>query len=315
MNKRLFFIVNPMSGGGRCKEKWEQVLQVIKGDDLEFDYSYTECHGDAIRLASEATRQNVYDVIVAVGGDGTVNEVINGMMGSGVDLLEMPAFTIFPAGTGSDTVRTLGIDFDVSKFVDMINQGEIRKCDVGLASFIYKEVSGSRYFLNACDIGIGASVATIVNSMNQSNDKKSRKFKFFRTIIEQIFKFKSFSSIIMGDSDFTIETNTITVSICNFQYFGGGIKISPNSQIDDGKLDLITTTNISKLGLLGQVSRVYKGTHINHHKIINRSAKEFIVDIPTPQLLETDGEVVGMVSNVKFTAIEKVLKIIYQQQI
>jgi len=306
--KKVLFVVNPASGGGSCRENWMYALPRIQAKGLSFHYEYTSGPGHASEIAKNAASAD-WDVIVSVGGDGTANEIVNGLMQNE----NPPIFTIFPLGTGSDSVRTLGIMDDMDRFLSMINTAQVRSIDVGVAAYNLlgqKDVK-FRYFINACDVGIGASVAESVNDMNRNYDKKGGNYKFFRAIMQQVLKFKNFGVRVTDSNDDFLQTETVIVAVCNGRYFGGGVNISPNSKMDDGMLELVTTRKMTKPGLLGIVRSVYKGAHIHHPKVMIKSASKFMVELWTPQLLETDGEVIGEVEKVNFGVVEKVLRVIY----
>ena len=312
--RKILFIVNPASAGGRTIARWEEVLPKLETADFDYDVKFTEQRGCATRFAKEATENRSHDTIISVGGDGTANEILNGIMTASADGPSLPAFTIFPSGTGSDTVRTLGIPKELDSFVRMVEQNAFNLYDVGSADFILANGNqGSRYFLNACDVGIGATVASTVNSMNQDSEKKSGKAKYFRSILEQVAKFKAFDAEYTMNGNVLQLNNTVIVAICNGMFFGGGVKVSPISRMNDGKLELVATDSVSKPGLLGIVSKVYTGSHVGHPKIRFKQSDRFVVKLKKPQLLETDGEVQGFVKEVTFKNLPQTLRIIISE--
>ena len=312
MKKRnVLFIVNPASAGGRTLERWNEVTPKLEVATFDYDVKFTETHGCAIAFAKEAAISRIYDILVSVGGDGTANEVVNGLMLSGASYDELPAMTIFPSGTGSDSVRTLGIPKDLEGFVRLVESASPKPIDIGVAEFVTIDNKlESRYFLNACDVGIGAMVANVVNGVNQNNEKKSGKGKYFRSIMEQVFKFKAFDATYIADGKAFDLEKTVIVAICNGMFFGGGVKISPVSKMDDGVLELFATNNVSKPGLIKLVSKVYTGSHVGHRKVRFQQEKCFEVKPKMPQLLEADGEVQGVVTEVNFKILPQVLKVL-----
>lgn len=303
MKRKFLFIVNPASRGGESKAHWEDVFPIIEASGLLFDYKYTEAPEDATKLARKARTSGEYDVVISFGGDGTANEVVNGLL-TGDSSERIPAFTIFPSGTGSDTVRTLGITKDISDFLKRLEVGNTEEIDVGVVN--YKKVEKEseveqRYFLNACDLGIGATVANVVNGMNREDSKKSGKGKYFRSIMDQVFKFKAFDAVVEQNTEIFPLKKTVIVAVCNGMFFGGGVKASPISKMNDGILELVATKNASKLNLLRIVSKVYTGSHVGHPKVQFQRSERFRVQVEKPQLLETDGEVVGEVLEATFT--------------
>lgn len=309
--RKVLFIVNPASAGGRTLKRWQDVKPKLDNANFEYAVQFTECRGSASKFAQDATINQLYDTIVSVGGDGTANEILNGIMTAETDTDLLPAFTIFPSGTGSDAVRTLGIPQELDSFVLMVEQKRTKMFDVGIATFTTADnQNNTRYFLNACDVGIGATVANTVNSMNQDAQKKSGKAKYFRSIMEQVAKFKGFNAEFVADGKSNVLKNTVIIAVCNGMFFGGGVKISPISQMFDGKLELVATDNVSKVGLLGLVSKVYSGSHFGHPKVRICQSEGFVIKLEQPQLLETDGEVQGLVKVVTFNNIPKHLRMI-----
>jgi len=312
MKRKILFIVNPASRGGESKERWEDVLPAIEATGIFFDYEYTTAPGDAIQMAAKARDGLDYEVVVSVGGDGTANEVINGLLSDGHSE-NLPAFTIFPSGTGSDSVRTLGIPKDVDGFLKLLESGEAKEIDVGVVN--YKKFGEEneirqRYFLNACDLGIGATVAHAVNSMNKDDGKKSGKGKYFRSIMKQVFRFKAFNATVeQGKEEISLE-KTVIIAICNGMFFGGGVKVSPISRMDDGILELVASKNASKMGLLNIVSKIYTGSHVDHPNVQFQRSEAFKVKLESAQLLETDGEVMGEVMEAQFDVKPSALNVI-----
>jgi len=312
MKRKVLFIVNPASRGGASKAHWQDVRPVVETSGVSFDYAYTEAPEDAMRLAQKARESGAYDVVASFGGDGTANEVINGLLKAGPSE-NLPAFTIFPSGTGSDSVRTLGITKDMSDFLKMLDSRASKEIDVGIVNYKkWGEESevGQRYFLNACDLGIGATVANVVNGMNKDDSKKSGKGKYFRSIMDQVFKFKAFDATVEQNGEAFTLKKTVIIAICNGMFFGGGVKISPISKMDDGILELVASKNASKLGLLNIVSKVYTGSHVDHPKVQFQRSQSFCVKLEKPQLLETDGEVLGKVMEANFGVKPGALKVI-----
>jgi len=311
MKKKMLFIVNPASSGGRTLERFKNNSPFIDNSGIQYDVFYTKCQGDAIQIAKKATRSKDYRTIISVGGDGTANEVIGGMIKAKIPHDQMPDFTIFPSGTGSDTVRTLGIPKEITSFISMLKTHQSQIYDVGCATFTtIDDVKNNRFFINACDVGIGATVANTVNTMNKNTAQQTAKSKYFRSIIEQVFRFKAFDADYICDGHTYSIKNTVIVAVCNGMFFGGGVKISPLSKMNDGCFELFATENVSKPGLLGIVSKIYSGGHIGHPKVKFAHSKRFEIKLKQPQLLETDGEVQGVVKNVIFEVVPNAIKIL-----
>ena len=312
MSKKILFIVNPASRGGKSKILWEEIKVELLASGLNFDYKYTQKPKDAIELAKVACESKEYEIIVSFGGDGTVNEVLNGILKANVS--KIPSFTIFPSGTGSDTVRTLGIPKTTPEIIRLLKTNNSHLLDVGEVLYINKELETSyekRYFLNACDIGIGATVVNTVNQMNQEKTQKNGKAKYFRSIIQQVLKFKPFNGYLTIDGKNYSITRTVIIAICNGRFFGGGVKVSPLSKMDDNQLELVATQNARKVHLFDIVSKIYRGSHVGHPKVVFHNGKKFAVQLEKPHLLETDGEVVGLVTDVEILVAHHKIKVLY----
>ena len=308
--RKVLFVVNPASAGGRTLERWNDAIFKLEDANLDYDVKFTKGRGCGVLFTKEAVATGNYQTIVSVGGDGTANEVVNGLMSVNLSYETLPAFTIFSSGTGSDSVRTLGIAKDIEGFVRVVEANDPKLIDVGMVQYVVDDELKIRYFLNASDIGIGAAVAHSVNSMNQDHEKKSGKGKYFRSIIQQIFKFKAFNVTCYAKDTHYLIKKTVIVAVCNGMFFGGGVKISPVSKMDDGVLELAATNNVSKFGLLGLVSKVYTGSHVDHPLVKFQRGQHFKIKLETPQLLETDGEVCGFVSEVYFSVIPQAIKVL-----
>ena len=310
--KKVLFIVNPASASQKTQERWEQSLPLIEKANFDYEVKFTKASGCAIKFATDASLQQQFATIISVGGDGTANEVINGMLNSQLPRNKLPNFTIFPSGTGSDSVRTLGIPKDLDGFLRLVETNVSKPIDVGIATYLtLGETEKARFFLNACDVGLGATVAHTVNSMNQDSEKKSGKAKYFRSIMEQVFKFKPFSANYEASDECVEIDKTVIIAICNGMFFGGGVKISPVSKMNDGQLELFATVDVSKLRLLELVSKVYSGSHVGHSKVQFSRDSHFKIQLKKPQLLETDGEVCGVVSAVDFKVLPHAIEVLH----
>ena len=303
--KKVLFILNPASAGGKTAARWQSMTPKLKQALLSYRVLTTKKQGCAQKFAYDAAMNNCCDLIVSVGGDGTVNEIVNGLMQAAPHVDVLPALSIFPSGTGSDSVRTLGIPKDLDGFVRLIQTGVPKSVDVGRVDFVLAdEAKKTRYFLNACDVGIGATVAQAVNLMNKDQEQKSGKSKYFRSILKQAVRFKTFDAVVLADEVAHPLKKTVIVSICNGMFFGGGVKVSPLSRMNDGLLECVATRNISKPALLDLITKVYRGSHLGHAKVAFHQGARFCVQLDVPQLLETDGEVQGAVVEATFTPIK-----------
>ncbi len=289
---KAFFIVNPVAGNGRGRRVWEEINAKLFKSIGEQDYKFTDFPGDATDLARDAVLKG-YDTIVSCGGDGTVNEVLNGLVNSNVN------FTILPLGTGSDFGKTVGIR-SYEDTIRALNNGEVVLSDVGKAYF-YKE-NKERYFLNILEIGFGAEVMEYVNT-----HKKHRKYAFLIGVIATVMKMKKFR-IELDYNSKTLDFESIEVIVANGKYFGGGMLASPGSKINDGELDVHILKAVSKLKTLTRLRDLINGSYIE--KGYSQDFQLDNIDFKgEEQLVEMDGEVTGR-TPISITIEKKAVKLL-----
>jgi diacylglycerol kinase (ATP) len=290
LQEKWFAVVNPNSANGRTRNKWPVFYQKIVSAGLGVDYSYTSSHGNGIDLTKKALSQG-YKKIIAVGGDGTVNEVINGLFINDRAAIEGIELAILGNGTGSDFIRTYKSSNNIDHFIDSLKDNRFFKSDVGKVIFQNKYGKKEcRYFLNAANIGIGAE---IVNHVNKRSKALGSKLTYFTGTIATIFRYSNISTSLILDNNKSIEGIYCGLVICNGRYIGGGMHIAPQAKVNDGFFDLVVIDDISKLRLLSQFSSIYKGRHISLPEINIYRCQTISLVTPEATILETDGEILG----------------------
>ncbi len=273
---KIFFIINPVAGNGKTLEHWEKNRKRIFDELGEQNYEMTRYPGHATEIARNVCSED-YDLIVSVGGDGTLNEVVNGIAGS------KKAISLIPFGTGSDFGKTLGIrtleDFLLALKIN-------KRIEVDLPSVYFQEDSRSRYFINILEIGFGAEVMNYVNK-----HKGLGRYSFLMGIFSTLSRMKKYQLKISLDS-FHTDLYTIETIIANGRYFGGGMLASPNSVPDDGILDVHVLKPFSKIGSLIQLRSLITGEYIKKGYSHDFTASQIMVETKDI-LVEMDGEVVG----------------------
>lgn len=273
---KLFFIVNPVAGNGKAKKYWEIYCEKIFREFGKQNFKFTEYNGHAIEIA-EKVRDDDYDAIISSGGDGTLNEVVNGAAGS------KSRIGLLPLGTGSDFGKTLGIrSFD--DFRNSLKSGKTLKVDLALVEF--PNVKKKRYFINILEIGFGANVMDYVN-----RHKIFGKYSFLLGVFATLSRMKKFDLEINLNSEH-LKFSTIEGIIANGKYFGGGMLASPESRVNDGILDIHVLKPFSKFRSALQLRDLINGEYIKKGYANNFSASEVSVT-SEGQLVEMDGEVVG----------------------
>jgi len=305
MGKKIYAIVNPVSANGSTGKEWPIFEKAIKASGINLDYIYTEYPMHAKSLAQEALKAG-YEIILSVGGDGTMNEVLNGFFHEGELINENASLAIFSRGTGCDTIRTIGIGKNVNSIIEVLKNEKSQSLDVGLAEFIeYGGNKTQRYFLNVSDVGIGGETTYRVN-------KNSKALKGFLSFL--VGALTAMISYTNKDFEITIDNITIkdrlnSIIVANGKYFGGGMKIAPMAEMNDGYFDIIIIGNISKFDFLINFPKIYKGDHMSHPKLMHYKGKEIRVNAKQKALIEVDGEQPGIIE-AKFNILPNKIKVL-----
>lgn len=271
----ILFLVNPAAGNGRAERDWPAIAQSIKEDFKEFDYEFTQRPLHATELAKNAVLKG-YETIVSCGGDGTLNEVINGVCGSDVRI------ALLPLGTGSDFGKSIGIR-SVREALLALKSGKSERVDIAKVEF--GETGQSRMFINVLEIGFGAEVMRFVNSHT-----KRGSGSFVSGILSTVWKLKKFSTAL--DPDESKYVDTIEVIVANGKYFGGGMLASPKSEINDGVLDVHILRPVSRLTTIIRLRSLMNGTYIDRNYSYENKVKSIRFS-QKGNLVEMDGEVIG----------------------
>jgi len=279
-------IVNPVAGAYSTRRKWPRISRLLKHIGLFFDYKYTEGVGHAIELA-QAAASDGYRHIVAIGGDGTVNEVANGILrstGSG-----NTALSIISTGTGSDFVRSVGIPRDYSSACSSLTSQRRLLIDIGVVEYQSKGQLLQRFFVNAAGIGFDA---VVVEATERLPKYFGGTVPYLVGLLRSLFGYKNkLVSLSIGDRVET--TRILNVVVANGGYCGGGMHIAPEARLNDGLLDVVIVGDIGKFELLKALPMVYKGTHITHPKVRMEKATHIAIESSERVLVYADGELLG----------------------
>lgn len=232
---KFHFIINPKSSGGSLGRAWPDLQALIRSELRDFTYEFTDGRGAGTKLAARALREQKPDVVVVVGGDGTVSEVVNGYFEPGVPK-KKPPIAILNKGTGGDFCRTIGMPSDPHLALETIKNGRDISVDVGKLSFLdHDDQKVERYFINIAGCGMAGEV---VQSVNQSS-KRFSGFSYFLASAGKLLAYRNKPVRISWDDGTVTEHKIVTVAVCNGQFFGGGMQISPRSEISDGMFDVV----------------------------------------------------------------------------
>lgn len=275
---RVCFIVNPTAGHGRALKNWKRI-EPLAAQLGEFDVKFTERPRHGEELARQAAREG-YDRVICLGGDGTLNEVGNGLMGTGA------ALGVVPTGTGNDWVRTVGIERDPEEACRIAFQGRLMKMDVGLAH-------GYRHFFNVAGIGFDAEVSRRVNDYGPILKMVGGTLPSLLGIIATLFRFRGAPVRVELDGKAVNPNRMLLMAVGIARYYGGGMKILPDAVIDDGLFEVAWADNLSVPELFKLVGKIYSGDHVGHPQVMITRVRRVSASASQPVAFHLDGDVVG----------------------
>lgn len=287
------FIVNPASGGGRTGARWREwepeALRRLPGARI----MHTVAAFDAARLATEAVLAGSR-LVIAVGGDGTVNEVVNGMMAAGEPARTESALGILPCGTGSDLARGLGIPTEIGASLTLIAAGaaKARALDVGRLRCVSLAPGGAavvRHFVNEADFGLGAEVTRRVNARTRRGGRAT----YLWTTVCALLRWRNPEVELRADGGPPQTLKIKSVFLANAPYAGGGMCIAPGARADDGKLRLVVFGCLGRIEAIRRLGETYEGREIEHPLVRYSDCADLLADSSEEVLVECDGEPVG----------------------
>jgi YegS/Rv2252/BmrU family lipid kinase len=306
---RTVVVVNPKSQGGATGKRWPELAAVLR-KHFAFEEAMTTGPGDATRLTREALTGGA-DRVVALGGDGTINEVVNGFFTDGRAIAPAAAFGLIPFGTGGDFRRTMQIPLDLADAAAVIAADHRKALDVGRLEYTGADgARAARMFANICSFGISGVVDRLVNQ----SKKRFGRLSFALATARATFRYTNQRVHLRFDDDpgATADVTINTVAVANGRYFGGAMMVAPDAEVDDGLFDVICLGDFGKAEILLKGSRVYKGRHLTMDKVTTRRAK--IVDAepvdPAAEVeLDLDGENIGRLP-ARFTLVPRALTMV-----
>ena len=282
----LVLIANPKSGGGKVGKSLPENEHRLDEEGLEYRVVQTTGPGHASQAAREALDLGER-FVVAAGGDGTIHEVVNGMIAHDQPVVPDAVLGVVAAGSGSDFVRTFGIPGDAVEASEHLMGDATRRIDVGKITFREDGRDVVRYFPNIAEAGLGGSVVERASRLPRFLGPT----QYFFAVWMVLPRFRSARITVNADGE-TYEGHARNVVVANCRYYGGGMHISPDSQPDDGQLDVILMIG-PKREVFTLLPRVYRGTHLQHPHMRQLSAKKLTVEADQPFRIEADGEVLG----------------------
>jgi YegS/Rv2252/BmrU family lipid kinase len=279
-------IVNPTAGAGKTVRYLPHILELVESINLDFDYQLTESPGHAVEIAQLAVKDG-YQVVISVGGDGTINEVVNGLYSTG-DISNV-SLGIISTGTGADYIRTLGIPRPYREACKRFTDPVMVKADLGLVECMHNGQSVNRVYVNFAGLGFDAEIVrATTQTFKMLGDRPSYLMGLLSTLA--LYKNRDVDLEIDGEST---GRKICTVIMSNGKYGGGGMLTAPNADPFDGLFDVVIIGDLSKPDLLWSLPMIYKGTHLSHPKVSVQRAKDVNINTGKNMSVQADGDLIG----------------------
>ncbi|HEX7665948.1 MAG TPA: diacylglycerol kinase family protein, partial [Polyangiaceae bacterium] len=259
-------VVNPQSGGGKTGRTFSSMQRTFESALGTIDVVFTAHSGHAIDLAEKGATEG-RDLVIAVGGDGTLNEVVNGVMraidSKAITADKAPAIGVVGQGTGGDFRKTLGLEHRLDAYLAAIASGRTRGVDIGRITYRdHENATKTRYFVNILSAGMGGLVDRYVADASRALGGKIAYFgASFRALVEA--KRGRLRCDVTSDGETsTKKITTMMIAICNGRFFGSGMQVAPMADLSDGKFEVVSLDAPNKVAFSVGSQRIYKGEHI-----------------------------------------------------
>jgi len=291
MRLKTKVIVNPASNRGRTRKRWGEIREGLRHFIREFKYEFTEQPLHATDLARQALKDGT-ELVIGVGGDGTLNEIANGFYEDRRIINPDAALGVVPAGTGCDLIKSLSIPAELKGALQVLTDAPGVRMDVGKVS--YRSESGGeeeRYFLNVADFGLGGEVVRAVNERRLRRKATS----YVRCLITTMVRYKNKNVRIRVDDVDLPDGEYLIGAVANGKIFGKGMKVAPDARLDDGLFDSVLVRGFRFVEFCRHGWKLINGSHVTHPKVrvVRGRRVEAWPAEGEDVLLELDGDLVG----------------------
>jgi diacylglycerol kinase (ATP) len=281
------FLVNPASANGTTGKRWPELEKRAAALGLEGRSVLSQAAGELGGLAADAVRGGA-SLLVVVGGDGTVQEVVDGLLKAGLG--SRVELAVLPRGTGKDFVRSMRIPGRFDRAIEVARTGRVREIDVGRATYVAADGSpGEAYFANFAGAGISGAIARRANATTKAF---GGKLSFLWATIAVFARWKPARMTVTIDGELR-DGLLLEALAMNGDYTAGGMWMAPEAEPDDGGFDVVLIGNFSKLEFIRTFPKLYKGRHVSHRKVDVIRARELRVEAAVPLPIVLDGEAPG----------------------
>ncbi|MHB8876874.1 MAG: diacylglycerol/lipid kinase family protein [Myxococcaceae bacterium] len=287
---KTFLVVNPRSANGQTGKRWAELSSLVSRRIGEFGHAFTTGPMDAAAVARKAIKDG-YRLIVAVGGDGTVNEVVNGFFEDGKVLEPGAALGLIPRGTGGDFRKTFGWSVEVDEAVARLEGEKTQAFDVGVLEYTTPAgTPATRYFANICSFGVSGQVDAAVNKASKA---LGGKLSFMIASAKALVRYKDRKVRIVADGGAPELLTVTTLAVANGRYFGGGMMVAPLADPADGLFDVTVWSGYGLTDFALKAKYLYDGSHTKWDRTRTFRCKSLLAESDEEVLLDVDGEQPG----------------------
>ena len=305
-----FVIVNPTSGAGHGLKDYPKIAKLLRDNQIFHDAVFTEHQYHATELAVEAVNKG-YRKIIVVGGDGTLNEVVNGLFIQKQCEPKDIRLAVIAVGTGNDWVRTFGIPSHYSEAIRAIKEGKTFLQDVGAVSYTESKYSQTRYMVNVAGLGFDAYVISIFNHWKAKGYKG--RWLYIASILKAYFKYKSSGVKITVDGNQIFNNLLFSMAVGICKYNGGGVQQLPKAVADDGLLDITLIKPLHWWHIVFRLRRLFDGGIYSIGHVKHAQGKHIRIESTPPIRLECDGELMGY-TDVEISVVPQAISVVVTKE-
>ena len=299
-------IINPNAGNGKGKKDWKRISGLFRKNNIDISPGFTSAKGHAMELAREGIA-NGFRNIITVGGDGTLNEVVNGAFTQDYCPTSGITLALVPVGTGNDWGRMFGIPLVYEAAVEVIKQRKQMLHDIGLVKYFAGTEQKIRYFINIAGLGFESIVVRKTNKQKERG--RNNAAIYFYNLLSSLISYSNTEADIIIDGNRN-RARIFSVNVGNGRYCGGGMRQTPEALPDDGLLDITVIREMGRIEIIKSLKVLYDGTILSHPKVDGYRASNLKVESESLLYAEADGESLGH-TPVEFSIIPSSVNIVY----
>lgn len=288
MSKRWLAVVNPVSGGNKHQQQSERIIRHLTSCGIPLDIKFTYDRGSAIDITKESIETGFRHIAV-IGGDGTLNEVVNGLFRQQVIPTNEIKIAMFSLGTGNDFIRTLHIPRPFKKAADVIQHGRPKIIDAGRICYYHNNKLQERYFVNVCGMAFDGAVTEHANK----NKGAVGRFTYLKSLLHVLSKYKPTKIRVVIDNQIVANEELFCVNVGNGKYSGGGMRLVPLAIPDDALFDITLIRPLSKIKVVANLFRLFDGSIYQIQEASHFRGRKVVVESSPPIFAEAEGELVG----------------------